>query len=86
MLRRHSTTDRLAAEVKEASGSPVVRVVLVAGAGVGLLALAYVLRRRLFQALAVAADAVEEVADTVEDAAEDVRDFARARAEADGGD
>ena len=34
---------------------------------------------RLFQALAVFADAVEEVADTVEDAAEDVRDFARAR-------
>jgi hypothetical protein len=79
MLRRRSRTDRLAAEVKEVS--PLVRAVLIAIGGAALLALAYVARRRLFGALAVVADAVEEVADTVEDAAEDVRDTARARAE-----
>jgi hypothetical protein len=79
MLRRRSRTDRLAAEVKDAS--PLARVAVVAVAGAGLLTLAYVARRRLFKALAVVADAVEEVADSVEDAAEDVRDFARARAE-----
>jgi hypothetical protein len=82
MFRRRSRTDRLAAEVKEVSPPPP-RAVVIAIVAVGLLALAYLARRRLFQALAVAADAVEEVADTVEDAAEDVRDFARARAEAD---
>jgi divalent metal cation (Fe/Co/Zn/Cd) transporter len=80
MLRRRSRTDRLAEEVKDAS--PVARAAVIAVAAAGVLALAYVARRRLFQALAVVADAVEEVADTVEDAAEDVRDFARARAEA----
>jgi hypothetical protein len=83
MFRRRSRTDRLAAEVKEVSPPPPPRAVVIAIVAVGLLALAYLARRRLFQALAVAADAVEEVADTVEDAAEDVRDFARARAEAD---
>jgi hypothetical protein len=80
MLRRRSTADRLAAEVKDVS--PLARAAVVAVAAAGLLALAYLARRRLWQALAVAADAVEEVADTVEDAAEDARDAARARAEA----
>ena len=49
----------------------------------GLAALAFVARRRLFSALALAADAIEEVADTIEDAAEDLGDAARSRA---GGD
>ena len=80
MLRRRSRTDRLTAEVKDTS--PVVRGVLVAFAVAGLVGLTYMARRRLWQALAIFADAVEEVADTVEDAAEDVRDAARARAEA----
>jgi hypothetical protein len=42
---------------------------------------AYAARRRLFQAAAVAADAVEEAADAVEDAAEDLAEAARKRAE-----
>ena len=49
----------------------------------GLAALVFFARRRLFGALALAADAIEEVADTIEDAAEDLGDAARARA---GGD
>jgi divalent metal cation (Fe/Co/Zn/Cd) transporter len=79
MFRRKSTVDRLAEEVKDTS--PVVRGVIVAFAVAGLLALTYLARRNLWRALAIFADAVEEVADTVEDAAEDVRDAARARAE-----
>jgi hypothetical protein len=79
--RRRSKAEQVAAEVKEASASQPARVALLLAGAAALLALAYVGRRRLFQALAVAADAVEEVADTVEDAAEDVRDYARARAE-----
>jgi hypothetical protein len=79
-LRRKSTVDRLAEEVKDTS--PVVRGVTVAFAVAGLLALTYLARRNLWRALAMFADVVEEAADTVEDAAEDVRDAARARAEA----
>jgi hypothetical protein len=79
MLRRRSKTDRFAAEAKDLP--PIVPIALGAVAAAGLLALAYFARRRLWQAVAVVADAVEEVADTVEDAAEDVRDAARARAE-----
>jgi len=45
----------------------------------------YIVRRRLHQAVAVMAEAVEEAADAVEDAAEDLRDAAEARAKADGG-
>jgi hypothetical protein len=82
-LRRRSRRDRVAAEVREASASQPARVALI-GAGIAaLLGLAYVGRRRLWQALGLVADAVEEAADTVEDAAEDVRDYARARAEGD---
>jgi hypothetical protein len=82
MLRRRSRTDRLAAGAREASASQPARVALI-GAGIAaLLALGYVGRRRLWQALGVVSDVVEEAADTVEDAAEDVRDYARERAEA----
>jgi hypothetical protein len=81
MLRRRSRTDRFAAEVKEAP--PAARIAVLALAAVGLTVLAYVARQRLWQALAIAADAVEEVADTVEDAAEDLAEAAQARA---GGD
>jgi hypothetical protein len=58
--------------------------------GVGVLVVAvvalvsYVVRRRLFQAVAVMAEAVEEVADAVEDAAEDLAEAAEARAKGDG--
>jgi hypothetical protein len=79
MLRRRTRTDRLAAEV--GGVPPAVQVAVAAVAAAVLLGLAYIVRRRLWQAAAVVADAVEEVADTVEDAAEDVRDAARARAE-----
>jgi hypothetical protein len=54
--------------------------------GTGVLVVAvvalvsYALRRRLFQAVAVGAKAVEEVADAVEDAAEDLAEAAEARA------
>jgi hypothetical protein len=82
MLRRRSRRDRMATEVRQAKASQPARVALVGAGLAALLGLAYVGRRRLFQALAVFADVVEEVADTVEDAAEDVRDFARARADA----
>jgi hypothetical protein len=78
ILRRRSRAEQLAAEVKDVS--PVQRAAVVALAVAGLLALTYIGRRRLFQAIAVLADVVEEAADTVEDAAEDVRDFARERA------
>jgi hypothetical protein len=80
MLRRRSTVERLAEEVKDTS--PLVRGVTVAFAVAGLLALTYLARRNLWRAIAIFADAVEEVADTVEDAAEDIRDTARERAEA----
>ena len=58
------------------------------GAGVLVVAVvalvSYALRRRLFQAVAVVAEAVEEVADVVEDAAEDLAEAAEARAKGDG--
>ena len=61
----------------------VVRLAAAAFVGGALIALAYVVRRRLWQAVAVVADAVEEVADTVEDAAEDLAEAAAARAKTD---
>jgi hypothetical protein len=80
ILRRRSRTDHWIAEARE-----LPRVVILGGivlSAAGLAALAYVARRRVWQGVAVVADAVEEVADTIEDAAEDVRDAARERAEA----
>ena len=60
---------------------PRGRRLALLGVGVPLLAYgAYAGRRRLWQALALAADAVEEVADTIEDAAEDLGDAAKERA------
>jgi divalent metal cation (Fe/Co/Zn/Cd) transporter len=81
MLRRRSRADRFTEEVKDTP--VVVRIAAVAVVAGGLLALAYVVRRRLWQAVAVVADAVEEVADTVEDAAEDLAEAAAARAKTD---
>ena len=52
---------------------------IAGGALVGVAALAFVGRRLFWQAIAITAEAVEEVADTIEDAAEDLRDTARAR-------
>jgi len=78
-LRRRSLTERWAAQAEEVPSA--ARIAVAVGAGVLLLALAYVARRTLWRGVAVVADAVEEVADTVEDAAEDVRDAAQARAE-----
>jgi hypothetical protein len=79
MLRRRSRTDRWAEEVR--GTSPLALAALGVGLAAAVFALAYMARRRLWQSVAVVADAVEEVADTVEDAAEEVQDAARARAE-----
>jgi len=84
MLRRRSRAERWAAEAEDLS--PFVRAVLVAAAAAAVIGLAYVARRRLFGAIAVVAEAVEEVADTVEDAAEDLADAARERAAATSGE
>jgi hypothetical protein len=77
-LRRRSRTDRVVDEVRK---TPAV-VLIGAGAALsaGLVGLGYLARRRLWQGVALVADAVEEVADTVEDAAEDLADAARERA------
>jgi hypothetical protein len=56
------------------------KVAIAGGALVATAALAYAGRKLFWQAVAVAADAVEEVADTIEDAAEDLGETARARA------
>jgi hypothetical protein len=79
MLRRRSRTEQWVAEARELPGVVILGGIVVAAAG--LAALAYLGRRRLWQGVAIVADAVEEVADTIEDAAEDVRDAARERAE-----
>jgi glutamine synthetase adenylyltransferase len=58
------------------------RTIAIAGAGlVAAAGIAYVGRRLFWQAVAVTAEAVEEVADAVEDAAEDLGEAARARAD-----
>jgi aryl-alcohol dehydrogenase-like predicted oxidoreductase len=54
---------------------------MAGGALVGVAALAFVGRKLFWQAVAISADAVEEIADTIEDAAEDLSDAARARAD-----
>jgi hypothetical protein len=56
-------------------------IAIAGGAIVAAGALAFVGRRLFWQAIAITAEAVEEVADTIEDAAEDLRDTARARAD-----
>jgi hypothetical protein len=65
---------------------PTTPELIVAGAAVvavvGLVS--YVIRRRVYKAVAVVAEAVEEVADAVEDAAEDLAEAAEARAKGDG--
>jgi aryl-alcohol dehydrogenase-like predicted oxidoreductase len=55
-------------------------IAIAGGAVVATAVLAYAGRKLFWQAVAVAADAVEEVADTIEDAAEDLSETARARA------
>ena len=76
--RRRSRADRVVAEARQ-----LPAIVLVGGAAAvtaALVALGYAARRRLWQGVALVADAVEEVADTIEDAAEDLGDAAKARA------
>jgi hypothetical protein len=84
LLRRKSRRERLTAEVKDLP--PAGRIALVAAATAVLIGVAYLVRKRLFVAFAVVADAVEEVADTVEDAAEDLSEAARERASASASD
>jgi hypothetical protein len=83
-LRRKSRVERLRATVQTLP--PAARVGLIAVATGLLVGVAYMARKQLFAAAAVAADVVEEAADTVEDAAEDLADAARERASADGGE
>jgi glutamine synthetase adenylyltransferase len=54
-------------------------IAIAGGALVAVAATAYVGRRLFWRAVAVTAEAVEEVADTIEDAAEDLGEVARAR-------
>lgn len=56
-------------------------VAIAGGAILATAAVAYAGRKLFWQAVAVAADAVEEVADTIEDAAEDLSEAARSRAD-----
>jgi hypothetical protein len=76
-FRRRNRTRRWLGRLEELT--PWQRAAVVA-VPAGLVAIAFVARRRMWQGVALVASAVEEVADTVEDAAEDLRDAARARA------
>jgi hypothetical protein len=58
-------------------------VAIAGGALVAAAGLVYVGRRLFWRAVAVTAEAVEEVADTIEDAAEDLGETARTRADGD---
>jgi hypothetical protein len=77
-FRRRSRVERWLGWLGQLPGWQRAAVVGVPVAGIA--ALAYAGRRRVWQGVAVVADAVEEVADTVEDAAEDLADAARDRA------
>jgi hypothetical protein len=83
--RRRSRREQAFAAVRDLA-SP--RTMALAGASLLAVAgLTYAGRRLFWQAVAVAADAVEEAADTIEDAAEDLGEAARARANGEtGGD
>jgi hypothetical protein len=76
-FRRESRRDRWLGWFDEL---PMWQRAAVVAVPAGLITLAVVARKRMWQGVAVAASAVEEVADTVEDAAESVRDTARERA------
>jgi hypothetical protein len=76
-LRRRKGARRWLGRLEELP--PWQRVAMVT-VPAGLVALAFVARRRMWQGVALVASTVEEVADTVEDAAENVRDAARERA------
>ena len=80
-LRRKSRTDRVVEALQELP--PVARVALVVAATGVLVGLGYLARKRLFAAVAVAADVVEEAADDVEDSAEDLGEAARERTKTD---
>ena len=76
--RRPSRREQALAAVRDVAST---RVLAIAGGAVAAVAvLAVVARRSLWQAVGLAARAVEEVADTVEDAAEDLGELARERA------
>ena len=81
MLRRRTRARRWLGWLEELPAPR--RLAVVALPLAGLVALGYVARRRMLQAIAIVAEAVEEVADTVEDAAEDLAEAARERAAAD---
>jgi hypothetical protein len=81
--RRRSRREQALAAVRDLA-SP--RTMALAGAGLLAVAgLAYAGRRLFWQAVAVAAEGVEEVADTMEDAAEDLGEAARARTNGESG-
>jgi hypothetical protein len=77
--RPRSRRERVLSLIREHADPRTVAI--AGGALVAVAGLAYAGRRLLWQTVAVAADAVEEVADTVEDAAEELGEAARARAD-----
>ena len=77
--RPPSRRERVLSLVREHANPRTVAI--AGGALVATAALAYAGRKLFWQAVAVAADAVEDVADTIEDAAEDLGETARARAD-----
>jgi hypothetical protein len=77
--RPRSRRERVLSLIRENTSPRTVAI--AGGALVASAALAYAGRKLLWQAVAVAADAVEDVADTIEDAAEDLGETARARAD-----
>ena len=79
MFRRQSRSEKVLERIGELpwwQRTAALAVPAAAAAG----AVAYAGRRRLWQGLALAASAVEQVADTIEDGAEALRDAARTRA------
>jgi hypothetical protein len=80
-LRKRSRSDRLLERLAEVPWwQRATALAVPAAAAVG--AAVYTRRKRVWQGIALAASAVEQVADTIEDAAEALRDGARRRATA----
>ncbi|HKB19532.1 MAG TPA: hypothetical protein VKC65_00875 [Gaiellaceae bacterium] len=80
-LRRRSRSERVLDYIAEAPWWQRATALAVPAAA-ALGAAVYTRRRHVWQGIALAASAVEEVADTIEDAAESLRDGARKRATA----
>jgi hypothetical protein len=80
-LHKRSRSERLLERITEVPWWQRATALAVPAAA-ALGAAVYARRRRVWQGVALAASAVEQVADTIEDAAEALRDGARKRATA----